>query len=84
MNRITFDELKEKPDQAIETLYQRGMPCLITREDERDLVILSRREYDSIMETLYLLRSPANAERLQRSLAHAREGKLIKKELIEE
>jgi PHD/YefM family antitoxin component YafN of YafNO toxin-antitoxin module len=36
------------------------------------------------METFYLLKSPKNTERLLRSLAHALEGKLMEKEVIEE
>jgi antitoxin YefM len=84
MNTITFDELKAEPDQTAEYLYQSKAPCLITREGNRNLVILSQREYDSVMETIYLLKSPANAERLLRSLAHAREGKLTERDLIEE
>lgn len=52
MNRITFDELKAKPDQIIENLCRSRTPCLITREDNRNLVILSQQEYDTIMGTM--------------------------------
>lgn len=38
-------------------------------------VLMSRDEYDALTETAYLLRSPANAERLMASLAAARGGK---------
>ena len=37
-------------------------------------VLMSKDEYDSLMETNYLLRSPQNAQRLLASLASARKG----------
>ncbi len=77
-------EIRAEPDLTIEHLCRSETPCLIKTEDHRNLVILSQQAYDSIMETLHLLKSPRNAERLLRSLAHAREGKLLEKELIEE
>lgn len=38
-------------------------------------VLMSLEEYESLQETAYLLRSPANAKRLLASLAQARKGK---------
>ncbi|XSC45123.1 type II toxin-antitoxin system Phd/YefM family antitoxin [Bradyrhizobium sp. RDT10] len=40
-------------------------------------------EYESLMETVHLLKSPANAVRLLRSIKDADEGKLTGHELIE-
>lgn len=37
-------------------------------------VLMSKDEYDSLMETNYLLSSPQNAQRLLASLASARKG----------
>ena len=39
-----------------------------------DAVLLSRAEFDALNETAYLLRSPANAERLLNALREARAG----------
>ncbi len=75
MNTIGFKELKTKPDQTFAKVCNDFEPCLVIREDNNNVVILSQKEYDSIMETFYLLKSPKNAERLLRSLDHAREGK---------
>lgn len=38
-------------------------------------VLIARDEFDALHETAYLLRSPANAERLQQALADARGGR---------
>jgi len=44
-------------------------------------VLVSKAEWDSIQETNYLLRSPANAERLLESVAQARQGEVAEREL---
>lgn len=40
-------------------------------------VVLSLDTYNSLMETVHLLRSPANAAHLQRSLEQAERGELL-------
>lgn len=46
-------------------------------------VILSKADYDAMAETAYLLRNPANAERLLASIDRARRGEFEKHELVE-
>ncbi len=46
-------------------------------------VILSKADYDAMTETAYLLRNPANAERLLASMERARRGEFEKRELLE-
>lgn len=48
-----------------------------------DAVLMSRSEYDSLMETVHLLRSPANARHLLESMAEARSGGAVERTLIE-
>lgn len=46
-------------------------------------VIMSKSEYDSMVETAYLLRNSANAERLLESLARVRGGEFERHDLAE-
>ncbi|GAA1412601.1 antitoxin YefM [Glutamicibacter uratoxydans] len=46
-------------------------------------VLMSKEEYDSLVETSYLLRSPKNAVRLLAALESARDGHTVEHELIE-
>jgi len=47
-------------------------------------VILSKDDYDAITETAYLLRNPANAERLLIAIERARRGEFERRDLIVE
>jgi antitoxin YefM len=45
---------------------------------------MSLEDYNAIEETAYLLRSPANAEKLHESINQAKEGKIIFHDLLTE
>ena len=46
-------------------------------------VLMSLDEFESLQETAYLLRAPANARRLIESLAQAAEGRTTSQDLVE-
>lgn len=47
-------------------------------------VLMSKADFDALIETVYLLDSPANAQRLLQSLEEARAGNATARALIEE
>jgi antitoxin YefM len=57
---------------AVEIVSKKGTAYLVSAD-----------EYRSLKETVYLLQSPRNAERLRESLAEVREGTAEPHELIE-
>jgi antitoxin YefM len=58
-------------------------PLVVTRQNARSVVIMSEEDYEGLMETMHLLKSPANAARLLRSIKDADRGKLKKREVVE-
>jgi antitoxin YefM len=46
-------------------------------------VLMSKDEYDSLVETSYLLRSPKNARRLLAALEQAQSGAVVERDLLE-
>ena len=49
-------------------------PVIITRKNERSVVMISLEDYQALEETAYLLRSPKNARRLLESIAELAAG----------
>ncbi|WP_280571216.1 type II toxin-antitoxin system Phd/YefM family antitoxin, partial [Chromohalobacter sp. 296-RDG] len=47
-------------------------------------VVMSLDYYNSLMETVHLLRSPANAEHLSKSIAQYKAGKATTRGLVDE
>jgi antitoxin YefM len=47
---------------------------VITRRDAEDAVVMSMGYYNSLMETIHLTRSPANATHLNKSIAQYNTG----------
>ena len=50
---------------------------IIKRRNGEDVVLISLRDYESLDETAYLLRSPANAKMLEESIAQVAAGNVI-------
>jgi antitoxin YefM len=78
---ITYTAARENLASTINRVCEDHAPVVITRNRDQAVVMLSLSEYESLQETAYLLRSPANAKRLLNSLAAAKRGKLIRKTL---
>lgn len=55
----------------------------ITRNGHSSVVMMVQEEYDSIMETLHLLSTPANARRIQQGLTDYEEGNMSERELCD-
>ncbi|MGI8905052.1 MAG: type II toxin-antitoxin system Phd/YefM family antitoxin [Candidatus Sumerlaeaceae bacterium] len=60
--------LKSLMDQVSDTKE----PIIIRRRGNRDVALVALDELEGLLETAHLLRSPKNAERLQRALKRAR------------
>jgi len=56
---------------------------IITRRDTEDAVVMSLDYYNGLMETVYLLKSPANAEHLDKSIEQFRQGKIQEHKLLQ-
>ncbi len=84
MKVLSFTEARKKLKSVFDRVYEDHESCIVSRKDDRSVVILSLDDYNSLIETNYLLSSPKNAERLLSSLEKARAGRTLKKELIED
>ena len=56
---------------------------VIARRDAPDAVVMSLDTFNRLMETVHLLKSPANAAHLERSIEQFRRGEVIRQELVD-
>jgi antitoxin YefM len=56
---------------------------VITRRDAADAVVMSLNTFNSLMETVHLLKAPANAAHLARSIEQYRKGKVKAWDLVD-
>ncbi len=77
MGHVSYTELRSKLATYMDEVCDSRAPLLVTRQNARSVVLMAEDEYEALMETLHLLRSPANAERLLRSLSEADAGQMV-------
>jgi antitoxin YefM len=82
MQAITYSEARENLKAVIDKVIADSAPVTIARQRGENAVLISESDWNSIQETLYLLRSPANARDLLESIAGLDAGKGIERELI--
>ncbi|OZI49105.1 type II toxin-antitoxin system Phd/YefM family antitoxin [Bordetella genomosp. 5] len=82
MNVLTFSEARASFKQTLDAVCTDHEPTIITRQRGDHVVLLSLDDYNSMQETLHLLGSTANAERLRRSLAEFKSGKTLERGLL--
>jgi len=80
---ISFSEASQRLKDVLDRVEADADVTLITRRHAQGAVVMSLDTYNSLMETVHLLRSPANAAHLQRSLEQAERGELLAHPLIE-
>ena len=84
MEAITSNQAKQQLDELIDRVILDAQPTILCNDQGKQAVLMSLDEFNSWQETLYLLSNPANAEHLKESIAQAKSGKTITKDLIEE
>ena len=84
MKIVSFTEARNSLKAVLDGVVNDADTTVITRRDSEDAVVMSLDYYNSLMETVHLLRSPQNAEHLNRSIAQYRAGKTTARELVDE
>lgn len=84
MRVVSFTEARNSLKAVLDSVVNDADTAIITRRDAEDAVVMSLDYYNSLMETVHLLRSPANAEHLNRSIAQFKAGQVTQRDLIDE
>ncbi len=84
MIAANYTEFRTGLKKFLDSVEENNETLIIKRGTGNGAVMISLDEYNSIMETVHLLSSKANADRLYESIMQIKEGKKVSKDLIEE
>ena len=81
MNAVNYTTLRDNMKLYFDRIAEDREPMIVTRKGE-NMVIMSQGSYDSLIETLYLLRNRENYAHLMRSVEQHQNGLLTERELV--
>ena len=83
MKAISYTAARENLAATINEVCEDRSPVIITRRRDQAVVMMSLEDYESLEETSYLLRVPANAQRLQASIQSLEAGEGAERKIVE-
>ena len=83
MRTISFTESRAHYAETLDAVVNDREEVVVTRSGHEPVVIVALSEYESLRESAYLLRSPANARRLLNSIERLESGGGTTHDLIE-
>ena len=82
MRVVTYSEARSALKSVLDQVHDDADVTIISRRDGADAVLMSLDHYQSIMETMHLLSTPANAAHLAKSIAQHKAGKTTRRHLV--
>ena len=83
MKTMSYTESRARYAQVLDAVGNDREEVVITRAGHEPVVIVSLEDYESLRETAYLMRSPANARRLLDAMERLETGRGVHRELLE-
>ena len=83
MRVVNFSEARNGLKNVINQVVDDADYTVIARRDAPDAVVMSLDTFNSLMETVHLLKSPANAAHLARSIDQYQQGKILQQALTD-
>jgi antitoxin YefM len=77
MKAVNYSDFRQHLKSHLDTAYSDHEPLIVTRKQNENMVVMSQEDYNSLMETVYLLSSKKNADRLHESRKQAKTGEKI-------
>jgi len=77
MKSASVSEFRSEMKSYLDSVSDDNEMVILNRSKDRDVVLISLKEWNSWQETMYLMKSKANHEHLLRSIQQSREGNLI-------
>jgi antitoxin YefM len=84
MIAANYSEFRKELKDYLDSVELNNETLIIKRGSGKGAVLISLEEYNSIMETLHILSSKKNAQRLYESIEQMQSGRTVQSNLIEE
>ena len=83
MRIVKYSEARDQLKAVLDQVVEDADYTVISRRDAEDTVVMSLDSFNSLMETVHLLRTPANAAHLAESVEQYRQGKRQARDLAD-
>ena len=83
MGYVTFTDFRNNLATHLDKIEEDRVELIVTRQNRTPSVIMLLSEWEGMKETLHLLSTKANAERLFSAMADANAGRAVERDLIE-
>jgi len=83
MDAINYTNARQNFAKTMDKVVEDREPVIITRKNAKPVVMMSLDDYNAIEETMHLLKSPANAERLRKSINEYQKNKTVQKDIVD-
>ena len=83
MKTMSYSDSRANYAEMLDTVTDDREEVIITRAGHEPVVVVSLDDYESLKETAYLLKSPANARRLLASIEQLENGEGTQRDLLE-
>ena len=84
MRVINFSEARNTLKSVLDQVANDSDYTVISRRDADDAVVMSLDQFNGLMETVHLLKSPANAAHLEKSIDQYRQGQTVERGLTDD
>ena len=83
MEAVAYSNFRQNLRSFMRKVNDDAERVVVTTNDNSDIVVMSKTDYDSWMETFYLMRSPENKRRIDEAIEQLENGLGTIHELIE-
>lgn len=79
-----YSDVRQNLKSIMDKVIEDRVAVTIMRKRGEPVIMIAQSEYDSLMETFHLMRSPVNAQRLLESIEQIEAGTTVETELTDE
>lgn len=83
MRVVNYSDFRSQLAENLNVVNDDKEIVIVSRTQGKTVVVMDLDEYNSIQETLHLLGTTANRNRLEEAVAEMKSGKSVKRKLIE-